>query len=273
MLGCSLLMSFYTLKVRALTSITGRRAWTLWRRVTGKQRNTKSAMDLVREEAPGKSFVDIGCMWRISGEYCFVAEQSGARSVIGVDVIAPTEEFERKRRERGSKIEFIRGDGVSPDVMKRIGGADVVLCSGVLYHHPSPYHLIVSLREICGETLILASATIPESSAMRQAAVYYPQLSEKDRRFWEVDRYHGGGQRWGINPPYDAAVGYANWFWGMTPSCIKAMIETAGFRVEEVHATKPFWHVFLCRAVAKVPRELRSSACDSDHLAAEITGP
>lgn len=57
----------------------------LWRRLT-RQRNVKTAMDLVREEASGKSFVDIGCMCRINGEYCFVAEQSGARSVIGVDV-------------------------------------------------------------------------------------------------------------------------------------------------------------------------------------------
>ena len=252
-------MFLYTLKVRALTSVPGRRAWTLWRRLTRTNRNVKTAMDLVRKEVPGKSFVDIGCMWRISGEYCFVAEQSGARTVTGVDVIAPTEEFERKRRERESNIEFIRGDGFSPDVMQKIGGADVVLCSGVLYHHPSPYHLLVSLREICRETLILGSATIPESSAMGQTAVYYPQLSEKDRRVWDVARNHGGGQRWGINVPYDAAVGYGNWFWGMTPSCIKAMLETAGFRVEEIHAIQPFARVFLCRTVEKVPEELRSS--------------
>lgn len=258
-MACNLLMLLYTLKVRALTSITGRRAWTLWRRLTRKHVHTKTAMDLVRQEAPGKSFVDIGCMWRINGEYCFVAEQSGARSVIGVDVIAPTDEFERRRRERASNIEFIQGDGVSSDVMQKIGGADVVLCSGVLYHHPSPYHLLVSLREVCRETLILGSATIPESSALRQAAVYYPQLPEKDRRLWDVARYHGGGQRWAINLPYDAALGYSNWFWGMTPSCIKAMLETAGFRVEEVHAVHPFSHVFLCRTVAKVPDELRSS--------------
>src|SRR5262249_44971125 len=154
---------------------------------------------------------------------------------IGVDVIAATAEFERKHRERGSSVEFIRGDGVSPAVMAKIGEADVVLCAGVLYHHPSPYHMLVSLRELCRETLILASATIPESRAMGQAAVYYPGLSEGDRRIWDVARNHGGGKRWGINVPYDPAVGYSNWFWGMTPSCIKAMAETAGFRVEQVH--------------------------------------
>ena len=252
-------MFLYTLKVRALASKTGRRAWKRWR----QPRDTKTTMDLVREEVPGKSFVDIGCMWNVNGEYSFVAERSGARSVVGVDVIAPTAEFERKRRELASKIEFIRGDGVSPEVMKKIGQVDVVLCSGVLYHHPSPYHLLVSLRELCRETLILASATIPESRAIRQAAVYYPGLSQEDRRIWDVGRYQGGGKRWAINAPYDAAVGYSNWFWGLTPSCIKAMAETAGFRVEEVHALHAFARVFLCRAIPKVPDELRSSAWDS----------
>ena len=260
------MMFLYTLKVRALTTKTGRRAWKLWRRLTRPQSLTKTAMDLVRQEVRGKSFVDIGCMWGVDGEYSFVAEQSGARSVIGVDVIASTAAFENKRRERGSNIEFIQGDGVSPEVMEKIGQVDVVLCTGVLYHHPSPYHLLVSLRELCRETLILGSATIPESEALRHAAVYYPLLSEKDRHLWDVARSHGGGKRWAINIPYDPAVGYSNWFWGMTPSCIRAMVETAGFRVEEVYAHHPFARVFLCRAVAKVPDELRSSAWDSDHV-------
>ena len=255
-------MFLYKLKVRALTSVTGRRVWGLWRRAT-RQRNTKTALDLVRAEVAGKSFVDIGCMWNVNGEYAFVAEQSGARSVIGVDVIGATAEFERKRRERGSNVAFIQGDGASAAVMEKIGRADVVLCSGVLYHHPSPYHLLVSLREMCRETLILASATIPESRAMRATAVYYPGLSESERRIWNVQRKHGGGKRWAVNVPYDPAVGYANWFWGMTPSCIIAMAETAGFRVEEVHATHPFACAFLCRTSAKVPDELRSSAWDS----------
>jgi SAM-dependent methyltransferase len=259
------LVFLYTLKVRALATKTGRQAWQLWRRLTRPQRHTKTAMDLIREEVRGKSFVDIGCMWNVNGEYSFVAEQSGARSVIGVDVISPTAAFERKHRELGSNIEFIQGDGVSPEVMEKIGQVDVVLCAGVLYHHPSPYHMLASLRELCRETLILASATIPESGPLRQAAVYYPRLSEKDRRLWDVGKSHGGGKRWAINIPYDPAVGYSNWFWGMTPSCIKAMAETAGFHVEEVHALHPFARVFLCRTVAKVPDELRSSVWNSGH--------
>jgi dihydrolipoamide dehydrogenase len=104
-------MFLYTLKVRALATKTGRQAWHLRRRLSRLQRHTKTAMDLIREEVRGKSFVDIGCMWGVDGEYSFVAEQSGARSVIGVDVISPSAAFERKRRELGSKIEFIQGDG------------------------------------------------------------------------------------------------------------------------------------------------------------------
>ena len=261
-------MFLYTLKVRVLATRTGRRAWHQWRRLT-RPRHMKTANDLVREEVRGKSFVDIGCMWGVEGEYSFVAEQSGARSVMGVDVIPPTAGFERKRRERGSRVEFIQGDGVSPEVMKKIGQVDVVLCAGVLYHHPSPYHMLVSLRELCRETLILGSATIPESGALRHAAVYYPGLPEKERRLWDVAKSVGGGKRWAINIPYDPTVGYRNWFWGMTPSCIKAMIETAGFRVEAEHAVHPFARVFLCRAVAKVPAELRSSAWDPGRVSSQ----
>ena len=257
-------MFLYTLKVRALATRTGRRAWHTWRHWT-RPRHMKTAFDLVREEVRGKSFVDIGCMWGVEGEYSFVAEQSGARSVTGVDVISPTAGFERKRHERGSNIEFIQGDGVSPEVMEKIGQADVVLCAGVLYHHPSPYHMLVSLRELCRETLILGSATIPESEALRHAAVYYPGLPENERRLWDVARSVGGGRRWAITSPYDPEAGYRNWFWGMTPSCLKAMIETSGFRVEAEHAVHPFARLFLCRAVAKVPGELRSSAWDSGH--------
>jgi hypothetical protein len=42
--------------------------------------------------------------------------------------------------------------------------------------------------------------------------------------------------------PYDPAVGYGNWFWGMTPSCIRA----------------------------KVPDELRSSSCEPGHEVAAV---
>jgi hypothetical protein len=252
--------SFYAFKVRVLTSRIGRRLWSASRRLTQPHRVRKNAMDLVRDEVPGKSFVDIGCMWRVEGEYCVTAAKSGARSVIGVDVTEATEGFERKRQGLPTPIEFIHGDGVSPDVMRRIGPVDVVLCSGVIYHHPSPYHLLVSLRELCRETLILSSATIPESRILGQAAIYYPGLPEKDRRLWDVARSHGGGPRWAINRPYDASVGYSNWYWGLTPSCLAAMVETAGFRVEAVHTVHPFATVFLCRTTAKVPGELRSSA-------------
>lgn len=258
-------MFLYRFKVRALATTSGRRAWKLWHRLTWPQPHMKTAVDLVRQEVCGKSFADIGCMWNVDGEYSFVAEQSGARSVFAVDVIPPTESFERRRRELGSNIQFIQGDGTSAEVMEKIGQVDVILCAGVLYHHPSPYHLLVSLRELCRETLILTSAIIPESRGLPQAAVYYPQLSDKDRRLWNVAKRSGGGKRWAINIPYDPSVGYSNWFWGMTPSCIRAMVETAGFRVEEEYALHPFARVFLCRAIARVPTELRSSAWDSGH--------
>jgi 2-polyprenyl-3-methyl-5-hydroxy-6-metoxy-1,4-benzoquinol methylase len=197
--------------------------------------------------APGKSFADIGCMWGVNGHYAFLAEEAGATEVKGLDVFGPTPEFEAEHRARGSRVEFILGDATATETIRRVGEVDVVFCAGVLYHHPSPFDLLVALRLMCRETLILRTSTVPEVPGVRNMAVYWPLLSERQRRPWSHHRL-GTGTQIGITTPFDADAGYGNWFWGLTPSCLAALLQTAGFR-PVYRATEPWAQTFICEAV------------------------
>lgn len=260
----------YTLKVRLLKNP---RVNLWWRqRAVKRGRKVGNYEDLpnyIRHYAPGKSFVDIGCMWGVNGEYAFIAEEAGATTVKGVDVFGPTPEFEQKRAERGSSVEFILGDAGHPDTIARVGVMDVVFCAGVLYHHPSPFDLLVALRRMCGETLILRTSTIPEVPGLPNAAVYWPYLSEKDRRLWNLSSL-GAGTQVGITNGFEPDQGYGNWFWGLTPSCLTSLLQTAGFTV--VHrAGEPFAQTVVC-TVADVPFAHRlPDEVESREMAAAIS--
>ena len=49
--------------------------------------------DLVREYAPGRSFVDVGCMWGADARFSFLAEEVGATKITGLDGMAPTDGY------------------------------------------------------------------------------------------------------------------------------------------------------------------------------------
>lgn len=187
-------------------------------------------------------------MWGVDGEYAFLAEEAGATRVVAVDVFGPTPEFEEKRVSRGSRVDFVLGDITSPATIDAVGQVDVVFCAGVLYHHPSPYDLLVALRRICGDTLILRTSTIPEVRGLPNAAVFFPMLDARGRDLWNLKRL-GVLHQAGISGEFDPGQGYGNWFWGLTPSCLESLLQTAGFRVE-LRATEAFAQTVVCRAVA-----------------------
>jgi hypothetical protein len=195
-------------------------------------------------------------MWGVNGAYSFLAEEIGAKRVVGVDVADATADFHSEHQRRNSKVEFIHGDATLPEIMERIGVVDVVFCAGVLYHHPSPLELILAVREICGEKLLLATATIPEINGLPHGAVYYPLLNPEQRSRWDLHAWGSRGQL-AIQTPYEPRGGYANWFWGMSPSCVSALLGTGGFRVDEVIVQRPFNHMFVCSPIEKPVEELR----------------
>lgn len=267
----------YRLKVRILKTPRGNLLWRRWRARRGDVVGSYADLsDYVRRFAPGNSFVDIGCMWGVNGQFAFLAEEAGARGVKGVDVFGPTPEFEHTRHERNSSVEFVLGDCTQPETIRRIGPTDVVLCAGVLYHHPAPFDLLVALRALCRKTLILRTSTIPEIPGLPNGAVFYPMLSARDRALWNLSSL-GLLNQVGISDAFDPHQGYGNWFWGLSPSALRSLVETAGFRVDRV-ATEAFAQTLVCTPVEsafhhELPDPVQAQQLGADVSAAGIARP
>jgi hypothetical protein len=199
---------------------------------------------LVREHAPGRSFLDVGCMWSVSGRIAFAAEEAGAAQVTGIDVMGRTEAFDAEHARRDSAVRFVQGDLHDPATMAEAGRHDVVWCSGVLYHAPHPLLTLERLRSVCGERLILSTEALPEIPGLRGGCVFYPGLDDRARR-----AYAGvpGGRAVGLTEPFDAAEGYGNWYWGITPSALRGMLRATGFE-EERWVRSPFHLAVVARA-------------------------
>jgi hypothetical protein len=146
--------------------------------------------------------------------------------VTGVDVMAPTQRLEAERARRGSAVRFVRGDVHDPAVVAEVGVHDVVWCSGLLYHAPHPLLTLERLRDLTGETLLLATESLPEVPGLKGACVFYPGAD---------GRAYAAPGRVGLESPFDPARGYENWWWGVTPSALRGMLATAGFEVRDVH--------------------------------------
>jgi hypothetical protein len=263
-------MMLYRWKVRLLKVPRINLLWRRWSARRGETvGNYGDLPGFIRSHAPGKSFADIGCMWGVNGEYAFIAEEAGATRVVGVDVFGPTPEFEATRTTRGSRVEFVLGDVSRVETLARIGRVDVVFCAGVLYHHPSPFELLVALRRICGETLILRTSTIPEVRGLPNAAVYFPMLTEQGRALWNLKGL-GVLHQAGISNEFQPSDGYGNWFWGLTPSCLESLLKTAGFRVD-FRATEAFAQTVVCTAVDAPLDHRLPGAEEARLLGAEIS--
>jgi hypothetical protein len=189
--------------------------------------------DLLRRHVPGKTVVDVGCMWHVHGAYAFHALASGATRVTGIDVGPATPEFLRRNTADGSpKIRFIQGDVNDPALVDVAGRFDVVFCSGVLYHVPDPILTLRRLHALCQERLILTTASITERRDS-QSAIFLPGLSDAARTRLRYDAPRRR-RKVGLDTTHQPEKGYGNWFWLPTPSCVRAMATIAGFVVEAV---------------------------------------
>jgi SAM-dependent methyltransferase len=198
---------------------------------------------LVRRYAPGRSFLDVGCMWNVHGGSAFLAEEAGASGVTGIDVMAATPEFEAEHARRGSRVRFVRGDVHDPAIVAEAGRHDVVWCYGVLYHVPDPVLTLRRLRELTGETLLLSTETLPEVPGLPGACVLYPALGAAGRADYSEVR---PGERLGVTTPFEPEAGYANWWWGITPSALRGMLAVAGLELLEL-SDGPFHRTAICR--------------------------
>jgi SAM-dependent methyltransferase len=229
------------------------RAWLaqakLRRRLAGAEPPHRA--ELITRLAPGRSFLDIGGMWSVHGEYAFMAEAAGARSMVLCDGMDPTDEFERKRNERASRVEYVQGDLHDPGTIEQLGSFDVVWCTGVLYHSPDPYRLIEHLRRLTAETLILGTRVIPELPGVEGGCVFYPALSDSSRRAFAWMHGREAPGLLGAAVPFDRtpAMGYANYWWGITPSALVGMLELARFQVSQRFQAHPLDIDVVARAL------------------------
>ena len=186
--------------------------------------------ELIGRHVAGRSFVDVGCMWTIHGALCFAAEDAGAATVTGVDVMFPTPRFTAELERRDSKVRFVQGDLHDPGTVAQVGRHDVVWCSGVLYHAPHPLLTLERLRELTGDTLLLATETVAETPGRRNTCVIAPGRDE--------------------HPNSEAAAapgqGYGPWYWGISPSALRTMLTLSGFQVVQEHRT-PFHVTVVAR--------------------------
>ena len=219
------------------------RAWIGAARARRRWGRTEPAVDpigLLRSAARGRSVVDVGCMWSVDGAYCFAAEEAGAVSVTGVDLMPASSRFTTERDRRGSNVRFVHGDIHEPAVVDEIGPHDVVWCAGVLYHAPNPLLTLERLRALCRERLLLRTAALPEVPGAPGACVFYPG---GDGAYAPAA---GGVRAIGVTEPFDVREGYGNWWWGITPSALRAMLRAAGFALDELRLEP-----FLATAIAR----------------------
>ncbi|MEJ7797019.1 MAG: methyltransferase domain-containing protein [Solirubrobacteraceae bacterium] len=186
--------------------------------------------ELIARHVAGRSFVDVGCMWTIHGALCFAAEDAGAATVTGVDVMAPSAQFTAALQRRDSQVRFVQGDLHEPATVTQVGRHDVVWCSGVLYHAPHPLLTLQRLRELTGDTLLLATETIAETPGRRGTCVIAPGRDEHPN----------------AEPAGAAGQGYGPWYWGIAPSALRTMLKLSGFQVVEEHWT-PFHVTVVAR--------------------------
>jgi SAM-dependent methyltransferase len=197
-------------------------------------------LGLLRSLSPGRSVVDVGCMWSVDGAYCFAAEEAGATAVTGVDLMPASGRFEAERDRRSSAVRFLQGDVNDPAVVEEVGEHDLVWCAGVLYHAPNPLLTLERLRALCREQLVLRTAALPELPGAPGACVFYPAGGAA------YAPAAAGERAIGLTEPFDPTAAYGNWWWGITPSALCGMLEAAGFVVDELRLA-PFHATAIAR--------------------------
>jgi hypothetical protein len=203
---------------------------------------------------PGKRFADVGGLWGVVNEKITVALRAGAKTATMIDIEAKDSPswtaFDAHAQKMGvSGYEKISADASSPDLLSIGRAFDVVHCSGVVYHVPSPHSLILNLRRLTREFLILTSMTIPD--LIRNSAgsldlrggmgLYVPALNGPTKEILKVHFEERGldvhaitgdhGHAW-----FDHGVPhFGPWWWLLTPYLLKSLVESVGFEILSMH--------------------------------------
>jgi tRNA (mo5U34)-methyltransferase len=181
----------------------------------------------------GKRLLDIGC-W--DGFYSFEAERHGAQ-VTAVDVFRP-EKFFEAHRAIGSNVKFyqLTAYELNRDIL---GGFDIVLFLGVLYHLRHPLLALDRVCEVADDVAIIESHVIDNVITAQRPLM----------EFYEYE---------------ELADQYDNW-WGPNSECISKMARSAGFVEPTVLRQEPTRTVIKAhRRWKDAPREATPSLYITD---------
>lgn len=228
---------FYKYKLLFLNHILVKRAKRKFKTIMGKHLNPQKKSDienLIRRHTPGKSFIDISCMWETSGKNAFIAESAGAIETTILDSCSATQEFTNIKNKKDSSVKFISGNIIFPETVNKIGHHDLVFCDDILHNAPDVLYFLKCLNAICNETLILHTSCIPEMPGIKNISVFLPMLDNKQMSIWKK------------NKNYEQESGHTDIFWRLTPSCIESLLQCAGFEIKEKYIF-PYEASFVCR--------------------------
>ena len=138
-------------------------------------------LDKNRDVLNGKSVLDIGSH---IGTFAWAALQLGAKFVHGIDIEKKTVErcknlFQREKVAQSS-YKFEVGD-----IFRFLGGIkensfDTILCFGVMYYMPEPYHLLKLMARAAKETLLIDTFTAAYSAVQgKDAPITYQHLTNE----------------------------------------------------------------------------------------------
>lgn len=197
----------------------------------------------VRQLAPGKSFVDVGALWNIRNEKISVAGQAGA-SHLAIADISPTDSMWWDRMAshlHQYDYDAIIVDATAPNAPELIGQHDIVHCSGVIYHQPDPMQLLLNLRRCTNETLVLGSMVIPDILETKHGIldststpVFVPALEGRTKKIVAAHYGRIGLTVGGVSGPAPSSWSHPDrvpWWWLLSPSVIRSMVEASSFRV------------------------------------------
>jgi len=123
----------------------------------GKDRGTSFAMSMAGLDLEGKTFLDVGSN---HGLMCFLAEERGAKDVLGLDRGRYVQVATTFADMRGSAAKFVDWD-VDEKPISVLGQFDIVACYNLLHHVLYPFYLLGELAKATapGGFLVLEYAT------------------------------------------------------------------------------------------------------------------
>lgn len=202
---------------------------------------------------PGKSFMDIGGLWGTLNEKVSVALRAGAAHATMAD-IAPLDhslwrDFDARCMQLGvNGYDKIQLDIVEPGPATSSLRADVVHCSGIIYHLPDPFRMLTNLRRLTGSHLVLTSMVVPETIRNQagtltfppDTATFVPALTEATRAVVGEHFRNAGISIGAITQPLeeawlwpDGSPNFGPWWWLMSPAFLRSLVESAGFVIED----------------------------------------